>query len=120
MESLLASDPPLICEAWIRMRGWYKESVNRHPPPSRVALATMTAEREELHRHVPSPVDPIPVEDPPFPFLVNDSIPEDEEITWAVRSIYLNRSGVPSGMRAEHLRQWLIAVTWDNSPDATN
>ena len=48
------------------------------------------------------------------------SIPEDEEISWAVRRLCLNRSGGPSGMRAEHLRQWMIAATRDASPDATN
>ena len=34
--------------------------------------------------------------------------------------LLLNRSGGPSGMRAEHLRQWLIAITRDDAPDATN
>ena len=57
---------------------------------------------------------------PPLPLLVDDPIPEDEDIAWAVRRLRLIRSGGPSGMRVEHLRQWLIAVMWDNSPDATN
>ena len=48
------------------------------------------------------------------------SIPEDEEIVWEVRRLCLNPLGRPSGMRAEHLRQWLIAETQDDSPDATN
>ena len=80
----------------------------------------MIVEREELYRHVPSPVEPIPTEDPPFPFSVDDSIPEYEEISWSVRRLCLNRSGIPSGMRAEHLHHWLIAATQDDSPDATN
>ena len=78
----------------------------------------MTVERGELYRHVPPPADPILVGD--LTFSVDDEISEDEEISWAVRSICQNRSGGPSGMRAEHLRQWLIAATRDNSPDATN
>ena len=81
---LLASDPNLIHEAWIRIQGWYKDAVDQPPPLDRVALAKMMAEREELYRHVPSPGYPIPVGEPPFPFLVDDSIPEDEDITWAV------------------------------------
>ena len=33
-EYLLATEPPLIREAWIRMKGWYKDAVNPyHPPP---------------------------------------------------------------------------------------
>ena len=62
------------------MRGWYKDAVDRPPPPSRVALTTMTAKREELYRHAPPPGDPIPVGD--LPFLVDDEILEDEEIIW--------------------------------------
>ena len=58
--------------------------------------------------------------DPPFHFLVDDFILEDEDIAWAVRRLRLNRSGCPSEMQAEHLRQWLIAATQDNLPDATN
>ena len=58
--------------------------------------------------------------DSPFHFLVDDSIPEDGDIAWGVLRLCLNFSGGSSGMRAEHLRQWLIAATWDNSPDATN
>ena len=34
VESLLASNPPLTREAWIRMRGWYKDAVDHpHPQP---------------------------------------------------------------------------------------
>ena len=80
MEFLLASNPPLIGEAWIRMCEWYKESVDRHSPPARVALATILAEREELYRHVPLPGEPIPVEEPLFPLSVDDSILENEYI----------------------------------------
>ena len=47
-------------------------------------------------------------------------IPEDEEIAWAVHRLYLNLSGGPSRMQAEHLRQWLIAAMRDYLPDATN
>ena len=90
VKSLITYDPPLVCEAWIWMQVWYKEAVNRPPLPARVYLATITAEREDLYRHVPSPGDPIPVEDPPFSLSVDDSIPDDEEISLAVRRLCLN------------------------------
>ena len=101
VEPLIISNPPLIREAWIRIRGWYKEAVYCPPPPDKVTLATMMAEREELYRYVPFPGDPIPVEYPPFPFSVDDSIPKDGDITWAVCRLLLNRSGSPSGIRVE-------------------
>ena len=80
----------------------------------------MTAEREDIYRHVPPPGEPIPVGYPPFPFLVDDSIPEDEDIAWVIRRLRLKCSGSPSGMRTEQLRQWLIAATRDDLPDDTN
>ena len=53
-------------------------------------------------------------------FSLDDGILEDEEIAWVVRRLCLDRSGGPLGMRAEHLCQWLIAATRDDSPDTTN
>ena len=53
-------------------------------------------------------------------FLVDDTIPEDEEVTWAVRRLHLNCSGGLLGIREEHLCQWLHEATQDNTHDATN
>ena len=91
------------------MPRWYKSVEDRPPPPSRVAIATITAEKFEIYRYVAPAGDPIPVGD--LPFLVDYSVPKDEDITWALRMHCLNLLGGPSGMRAEHLRQWLIAAT---------
>ena len=78
------------------MRGWYKDALDRPPPPYRVAIATMTAYKVELYRHVPPPGQPIHVG--VHHFLVNDSILENKDIAWAVCRLYLNRSDVLSGM----------------------
>ena len=103
VEYLLAFNPTLIRESWIRMRGWYKAAVDRPPTPARVALVTMTEEREELYRHVPQTGYPMPVGD--LTFLVDDDILEDEYIAWEVHRIFLNHLCGPSGMQSEHLRQ---------------
>ena len=76
MESLLLSDPPITQESWIQMIGCYKDAVDLPPPPTRVAISTMTAERVKLYQNVPPPGHPIPVGVQPVP--VDDSIPEDE------------------------------------------
>ena len=41
------------------------------------------------------------------PLLVDDSVPTEDNIEWAVRRLMDNHSGGPSGMRVEHLQQWL-------------
>ena len=100
------------------MREWYKYAIDRLPPPVRVDLVTMTAEREELYRHAPSTGEPIPVGN--LPVSVDDGILEDEEIAWVVRRLRLNHSGCPSRIRAEHLHHCLIAATRYILPDAPN
>ena len=49
---------------------------------------------------------PISVE----PFLVDDLVPTDDEIGWAVKRLQTHRSRGPSGMRDEHLKGWIAAV----------
>ena len=118
MDSLLASCPHHILEAWIRIIGWYKDAVYHPPPPDRVTIVTMTAEQVDLYRHVPHPVQPITVGLQPFP--VDESILKDNYITCMVYKLCLNCSVAPLVIRTEHLRQCLIYATQDDTPDATN
>ena len=55
IESLLVSDPPLVRWAWVRMRGWYRYSANRPPPPACLSLENLTVELAEIYTHVPLP-----------------------------------------------------------------
>ena len=73
MEALVGSDTPLIQEAWNRIQGWYKDAINRAPPPARVKLGRITAERVALYRYVPPPGDNITVAIKPF--VVEDLVP---------------------------------------------
>ena len=79
---LLGSDPPLHWEAWHRMKGWYWAAVDRAPPPAQVTLERITAERVDLYRYVSPPGGNIPVSVEPLP--VDDSVPTEDEIEWAV------------------------------------
>ena len=107
METLLGADLPNPKEAWRRLKGWYKDAVNRAPPPARATLERITAERFDLYSYVPSPGENTPVTVKPV--KVDDSVPTEDEIEDAVKKLRRNRSGGPSGMRAEHLKGWLTA-----------
>ena len=63
----------------------------------------------ELYSYVPPPGlnTPISVE----PFLVDDSVPTEDKIEWAVKLLHNHRPGRPSGMRAKQLKGWL-ALAW--------
>ena len=67
------------------------------------------AERVTLYNHVPPPGENIPVDIKPF--MVDDLVPEEGEIEWAVKRLRNNPFRGASRMRAEHKKGWL-AVAW--------
>ena len=108
MEALLMAEPPLIQEAWYRIQGWYKSAVDRAPPPARVTLKRITAERVKLYSRVPPPGENIPVRIERCE--VKDKVTDEGGIEWAVKRLRNNRSrGLPR-MRAEHLKGWLAVA----------
>ena len=117
MEALVGADPPLIQEAWHRIHGWYKAAVDPAPPPSRVTLERITAERVALYSHVPPPGEKNPMAIKPF--MVNDLVPEEGEIEWAVKRLCNNCSRGASRMRVEHIKGWLVAVRRADKEETT-
>ena len=105
---MLGSDPPLHQESWHRIKGWYKVTFGRSPPPARVTLEWITAERVELYSYVPPPGTNIPISMQPVP--VDESVPTENKIEWAVTRLRNQRYGRASGMRADHLKRLMVTV----------
>ena len=78
MEILLTYDPPPVKEAWHRMQEYSKTFSNHPPPPIRITLAQITAERVELYLQVTPLGDRITIET--FPSTVDDSISSMDNI----------------------------------------
>ena len=108
MEELMKADPPLTQEAWHCLQGWYKATVDRPLPPARATLKRVTAEQTTLYSQVPPLGDTIPVTIEPF--AVEDGVPSEAEVEWAVKRLRNNRAGGPLRMRAEDLKGWLAAA----------
>ena len=108
VEKLIGSDPPIHREAWRQLKGWYWAAANCAPPPSPVTLERVMAERVDLYRYIPPLGANIPIYVEPFP--VYDLVPMEDDIEWAVKRLQNHRSGGPSGMRAGHLKGWLLAA----------
>ena len=104
----MGSDPPLHREAWHQIKGWYRDTVDRAPPSAWVTLERITAERVELYSYVlPLGANtPISVETLP----VDDLVPTEDELEWAVKRLRNHCYGRPSGKQAEHLKRRLAAV----------
>ena len=84
------------------MNEWYKSAFDCAPPTAQVTLELITAERVDLYFQVPPPGEKIPASVKPF--QVEDWVPTKDDIEWAVMRFQNNRSGVSSGMRADHLK----------------
>ena len=105
IEELLTSDSPFHKESGQHMKGWYKIMAGRTLPPARLTIERITEERVALHHHIPPPGENIPVSVDPFP--LDDLVPMEDDIEWAVRRMRDNFSGGPSRIRAGNLQQWL-------------
>ena len=64
---------------------WYKAAVDRAPPPARVNFNRITAERVEMYSYVPPLGTNIPISVEPFP--VDNLVPTENEIEWAVNRL---------------------------------
>ena len=73
------------------MKGWYRAVVDCALPPTWGTLKQITAERVNLYRYMPSPGDNIPVFIELLP--VDDSLPMEDEIKWAVTRPQNHHSG---------------------------
>ena len=102
METLIGPDPRLYWETWHRLKGWYWDAVDYAPPFTQVALERIMAEWVDLYSYVPPPGANISISVEPFP--MDDSVPTEDKIEWAVKRLQNHRSRGASGMRAEHLK----------------
>ena len=50
---------------------------------------------------------------------MEDSVPTEDDIKWTVKRLRNHCSGVPSGMRAEHLKRWLTEARNVEKEDMT-
>ena len=99
-------------EAWQQLKGRYKAAVDHVPPPARVTLERITAERVDLYSYVPSSGTNIPVTVRPVP--VDNLVPTEDEIVEAVKNLRKNRSRGSLVMQAENLKGWLLLSKQEN------
>ena len=105
IDTLLYSYTTLHKGTWYHMKGWYKTAANHAPPPTRLTLNQIMAERVVWYCRKPPLGDNIPISVDPFP--LEDSITTEEKTKWEMRRLRVNPYGSPSGMREDHLRKCL-------------
>ena len=117
METLLGLYPPLRREAWHRLKGWYWDAVDHALPPARVTLKQFTGNQVDLYSYMKPPGENLPISVETF--SVDDSLPTEDDIEWAVTRLRNHRSGGGGfGMRAKHPKGWLAAARKNESEEA--
>jgi hypothetical protein len=78
-------------------------------------MERQTLEWVDLYAQRESPGDPLPIN--VTPVMINDNVPMDGEL-WQVASELTNgRAAGASGMHAEHVKEWLHGVQWEEDPE---
>ncbi len=62
-----------------------------------------------------SPGDPLPIN--VTPVIINDYVPTDGELRQVAGKLTNSRAAGASGMRAEHIKEWLHGVQWEEDPE---
>ncbi len=96
-------------EAWRHLKGWFRSAEDQPPKPCRETLAKQKQERIDLYavrtphgEMLPFHVDPAPVP---------DAAPTDSELRMVVGQLRNGRTAGTTGMKAEHLKEWLADIT---------
>ena len=56
IKSVLDSNPPLVKEAWTRIKEWCQEENNCAPPPAWITIERITEERAALYQRIDPPL----------------------------------------------------------------
>jgi hypothetical protein len=101
--------------AWRSLQAWYKHASGKGSKPPRANLESTSADFQTLYTQKSPPGDPIPIY--VAPFEIDDNVPDKREISDTVRLLRWGKSPGLSGIRAEHLREYLNAAERENNPD---
>ncbi len=74
-----------------------------------------TSERVDLYARRESPGNPLPIN--VTPVKINDDVPSDGKLREVVGKLTNSQAAGASGMRAEHIKEWLHDVRWEEDPE---
>jgi hypothetical protein len=102
-------------EVWRHLKGWYRSAEDRAPKPCPKTMAKQTQERVELYVACTPTGMPLPICVDPAP--VNDAAQTDGVLRMVVGQLQNGRAAGATGMKAEHLKEWLANVKQEEPED---
>ena len=110
IESLLGARQ--VKAAYGVIRGWYRDKPGHVPKPTIQDEEKTRLEYQDLYGMRESPGEQIPSHITTS--TIDDSLPTEKEICEAIKRMKRDKSPGASGIRAEHLREWMQGATGKN------
>ncbi len=103
-----------VQEAFCHLKGWYRATSEMQAKPCYHTMEHQTSERVDLYARRLSLGDPLPINAERI--KINDDAPLDEEIRIAASKLLNGRVAGASGMRTEHVKEWLWNIHREEDP----
>jgi hypothetical protein len=100
-------------ERWHYLKGWHRLAEDQAPKACPETLACQTAERVGLYMAVTPPGWEMHIN--VTPTVVHDEPPTDQEIRGVVGQLRNGCTVGAMGMKAEHLKEWLCRINYEES-----
>jgi hypothetical protein len=102
-------------EMWCHLKGWYCSAEDQAPKPCPETLAKQAQETIDLYAACCPPGYSLPICAGPAP--IPDGALMDEELQMVVRELRNGCTAGTTGMKAEHLKEWLANVKQEEQED---
>jgi hypothetical protein len=104
-----------VQEAFRHLKGWYRAATEMQGKPCYHTMEPQMLERVDLYARRESPGNPLPIN--ATPVVINDDVPTDGELRHVAVELTNGQAAGASGMRAEHVKEWLHGVRWEEDPE---
>jgi hypothetical protein len=109
------SDGGNVQEAFCHLKGWYRAASEMQAKLCYHTLERLNLEWVDLYAGRESPGNPLPIN--VTQVVIIDDVPLDSELRQVVGKLTNSQAVGASGMRAEHVREWLHGVQWEEDPE---
>jgi hypothetical protein len=104
-----------VQEAFRHLKGWYRAATEMQAKPCYHTMERQMLEWVDLYARRESPGNPLPIN--VTPVVIDEDVPMDGEIQHVASKLTNGRAAGASGIRAEHVKEWLHGVRWEEDPE---
>jgi hypothetical protein len=97
------------------LKGWYRAATETQAKQCYHSMERQMLEWVDLYARRESPGNPLPIN--VTLVVINDDVPTDGELRHVAGELTNGQAAGASGMHAEHVKEWLHGVQWEEDPE---